>query len=405
MTRARQLGKLGNENVFSVNNDHLVGVNSTSPQNQFEVTGVVRAKNFEVAGISTFEQEIRVGTGITLNGTGGTGIISATYFYGDITNTTGGTAGLGTAASSSGFLKEIMYTNQILTLASGITTVSVPDSAITAFTRAAEISVESGAELVIDDGDELITDVLGIGTTGAKAVLSGSGGAVRADNFTNKAGSGAPNFPSGLTGTTGTFTGNVTIGGTLTYEDVTDIDSVGLITARDGLQVLGGIATVSGQSNLANVNVSGTLTAPTQGNTTVGFLTCSGFDSNTIMWEKVNVVANKLSADPNINLSSGMVHYFTTTETTTSTPNIQSTVGLNTQMSNGDAVTCTIVTTAAAAGYSTGILIDGVATSPVWNGGSDPSAGGSSGLDVYTFNIIKTASATYTVLGNVSNFA
>jgi len=32
-----------------------------------------------------------------------------------------------------------------------------------------------------------------------------------------------------------TFTGNVTIGGTLTYEDVTNIDSVGIITARDGI--------------------------------------------------------------------------------------------------------------------------------------------------------------------------
>ena len=220
------------------------------------------------------------------------------------------------------------------------------------------------------------------------------------------------NVTGGITTVAGQATiGNLTVGasctitGALTYEDVTNIDSIGLITARNGLQVLAGITTLAGQSNLTNVNVSGTLTAPTQGNTTVGFLTCSGFDSNTIMWEKVNVVANKLSAAPNINLDSGMVHYFTTAETTTSTPNIQSTVGLNTQMSNGDAVTCTIVTTAAAAGYSTGILIDGVATSPVWNGGSDPSAGGSSGLDVYTFNIIKTGSAAYTVLGNVSNFA
>ena len=32
-----------------------------------------------------------------------------------------------------------------------------------------------------------------------------------------------------------TFTGNVTIGGTLTYEDVTNIDSVGLVTAREGI--------------------------------------------------------------------------------------------------------------------------------------------------------------------------
>ena len=49
-----------------------------------------------------------------------------------------------------------------------------------------------------------------------------------------------------LTATTGTFSGNVSIGGTLTYEDVTNIDSVGIITARDGLKVLGGGANVVG---------------------------------------------------------------------------------------------------------------------------------------------------------------
>ena len=39
---------------------------------------------------------------------------------------------------------------------------------------------------------------------------------------------------------TANFTGNVTIGGTLTYEDVTNVDSVGIITARDGINVTGG---------------------------------------------------------------------------------------------------------------------------------------------------------------------
>ena len=37
-----------------------------------------------------------------------------------------------------------------------------------------------------------------------------------------------------------TFNGNVSIGGTLTYEDVTNIDSVGIITARAGIDVTGG---------------------------------------------------------------------------------------------------------------------------------------------------------------------
>ena len=36
-----------------------------------------------------------------------------------------------------------------------------------------------------------------------------------------------------------TFTGSVSIGGTLTYEDVTNIDSVGMITARAGINVTG----------------------------------------------------------------------------------------------------------------------------------------------------------------------
>ena len=39
-----------------------------------------------------------------------------------------------------------------------------------------------------------------------------------------------------VSGAAATFTGNVTIGGTLTYEDVTNIDSVGVITAREGIK-------------------------------------------------------------------------------------------------------------------------------------------------------------------------
>ena len=49
-----------------------------------------------------------------------------------------------------------------------------------------------------------------------------------------------------VTGVT-TFSGSVSIGGTLTYEDVTNIDSVGLITARTGLKVLAGGANIVGE--------------------------------------------------------------------------------------------------------------------------------------------------------------
>jgi hypothetical protein len=75
---------------------------------------------------------------------------------------------------------------------------------------------------------------------------------IRADRIVDRAATGAPLFPNGavvtgvasatsfsgnVTGTTGTFTGNVSIGGTLTYEDVTNIDSVGIITARSDVSI------------------------------------------------------------------------------------------------------------------------------------------------------------------------
>ena len=49
-----------------------------------------------------------------------------------------------------------------------------------------------------------------------------------------------------VTATSGSFSGNVSIGGTLTYEDVTNVDSVGLITARSGIEVSGIITARAG---------------------------------------------------------------------------------------------------------------------------------------------------------------
>ena len=66
---------------------------------------------------------------------------------------------------------------------------------------------------------------------------------IRANNITNQEGNGAPNAPNGLvvagviTATNGVFSNNVSIGGTLTYEDVTNIDSVGIITARSHVSI------------------------------------------------------------------------------------------------------------------------------------------------------------------------
>ena len=167
-----------------------------------------------------------------------------------------------------------------------------------------------------------------------------------------------------------TASGNVSVGGTLTYEDVTNVDSVGLITARSGVNV-----------------------------------TAGGLDLKGVLQEKVKITAGKLSDNTNINLSDGMVHYFTTTETTTATPNIVSSTGINTEMAVGDTVSVVLITTAAAAGYAASVTVDGGGELLKWVGGSAPTTGGSSGLDIYSYQIIKTADGAFTIIGNLTNAA
>ena len=66
-----------------------------------------------------------------------------------------------------------------------------------------------------------------------------------------------------ISGATGAFTGDVSIGGTLTYEDVTNVDSVGVITARSGVNVSGGSVLVGSATTITSggVNVTGVITA------------------------------------------------------------------------------------------------------------------------------------------------
>ena len=63
-----------------------------------------------------------------------------------------------------------------------------------------------------------------------------------------------------LTAATGNITGNMTVGGVLTYDDVTNVDSLGIITARGGLKVVGGGATITGVTTFFNdIRVKGVI--------------------------------------------------------------------------------------------------------------------------------------------------
>ena len=143
------------------------------------------------------------------------------------------------------------------------------------------------------------------------------------------------------------------------------------------------------------VNVTGT--AVTDGLTVAG---ASDFTGQ--LKEAVTVTAGKLSDNLNLDIANGNVFLFTTAESTTSTPNIRydGSTTLDSKMAVGDCLSVTIITTANASAFSAQLTIDGAAVTENWTGGSAPSAGGSSGVDIHAYTIIKTASNTYTVIAN-----
>jgi hypothetical protein len=106
-------------------------------------------------------------------------------------------------------------------------------------------------------------------------------------------------------------------------------------------------------------------------------------------------------------MNNGVVQYFTSNAANNWTLNIAFSSGssLNSVLSTGQAATITILTTqGSTAYYNSAVQIDGSSVTPYWQGGSAPSAGNVSGIDVYTYTILKTASATYTVLASLTQF-
>ena len=73
----------------------------------------------------------------------------------------------------------------------------------------------------------------------------------------------------------------------------------------------------------------------------------------------------------------------------------------------GDSVTAAfLVTNGATAYYPSAFQIDGSSVTPIWSGGSAPSAGNADSVDAYVFTIVKTAATpTYEVIASQTQFA
>ena len=124
---------------------------------------------------------------------------------------------------------------------------------------------------------------------------------------------------SGITTVTGVarFTGDVSIGGTLTYEDVTNVDSVGLITARNGINMSGGTATFAGDIDAnGGANISGgsglianTVTATNLNSGRVTYAAGGGqlADSSNLTFNGTTLTANAVTVTNNINANGNIV--------------------------------------------------------------------------------------------------
>mgnify|MGYP001441342420 FL=1 len=124
--------------------------------------------------------------------------------------------------------------------------------------------------------------------------------------------------------------------------------------------------------------------------------------------EKVTTEATAATGTVNYDVLTQAVWNFTTDAAANWTLNIRGdgSNSLDNIMDTGESITIAhIVKMGSTPYYNSAVQIDGSSVTPEWQGGSAPSAGNASSLDVYAYTIIKTGSATFTVLASQSQFA
>jgi hypothetical protein len=164
-----------------------------------------------------------------------------------------------------------------------------------------------------------------------------------------------------------------------------------------------GASTLAG-ANIALINTAQTFTA------TQTFNGSSSTEAMKILniAEPANVVGSAPSATTNFYVNSGAVQYYTTNAANNWTINIAFSSGtsLNTAMATNDSISITMLATqGSTAYYNSAVTIDGTSVTPKWQGGSAPTSGNASGIDSYTYVILKVGSASYTVLASQTKFA
>ena len=124
--------------------------------------------------------------------------------------------------------------------------------------------------------------------------------------------------------------------------------------------------------------------------------------------EVVTVSATAATGTIDYDITTQSVLYYTSNASANWTVNFRASSGtsLDTLMSTGQSMTVAfLVTQGSPAYYNNALTIDGNSVTPKYQGGTSPTSGNASSIDVYTYTIIKTASATFTVLASQTKFA
>ena len=226
-----------------------------------------------------------------------------------------------------------------------------------------------------------------------------------------------------ITGVAATFTG------VLTYEDVTNVDSVGVVTARGGFEIgaagVGGTITAVGNAQFTGIATAtqfvGILTGGTASGATVGVGTTStilgvtdGATQNRfsgVLVEKASIQATNITTG-SIDLAQGNVHYFTTNGSGATTAAIKYKGGnnLSSYMKVGENISISIISKPNNSEYVNAVTVDGAAVTEEWVGGTPSSASGAaSTVTITTINLTRiastgTANSDYLVLCQATNF-
>ena len=224
----------------------------------------------------------------------------------------------------------------------------------------------------------------------------------------------------GLTGTPSITVQDVTaeyvsIAGTLTYDDVVNVDSVGIVTAGKGVRIPDGGIDIIGITT--GLSVSGVATFVGLSTFADGLIVHSGAgltisgDANftSALKESCTTSTNTVNVY-NVDLINGNVHKFDTNGSGAGTVYITYNGGnnVNTWMATNDTVSVSVIAKPNSAGYINAMQIDGTASGVTVEWSSDsaatPSSGNDGAYDLYAFNIVKTGSAAYLVFASRTKY-